>query len=426
MLKKLRQIWKIKDLRNSILFVLFMLLIFRLAAHIPIPGVNQDNLADYFSQNQFLGLVNLFSGGGMDSFSIVAMGVAPYITASIIFQLLPMIVPALEELQKEGPSGQEKINRWTRYSSVPFAALQAFGLITILQQSGRPILGDITSIDYFLIILTMTAGSVFLMWIGELITEKGIGNGISLLILAGIISAAPTALQNTIIAFDASQILNLVLFTVIALVTVVSIVVITEAQRNIPVSYARAVRGNSAGYGGSFESYLPIRVNQAGVIPIIFAISFILFPPMIAQFFLQAKSATLANIANWTIYFFENQVIYGVLYFVMVFAFTYFYTAIIFKPDDIAENLQKQGGFVPGIRPGKSTSDYLSFVSNRILLVGAVFLSVIAVLPLVVQSVTGLTTIAIGGTGLLIIVSVVIDTVQKIDAQLTMRDYEGL
>lgn len=410
-------------MRNSILFVLAMLVIFRLAANIPIPGIDREALRNLFSQNQFLGLINVFSGSAMSNFSVAALGVAPYITASIIFQLLVMIIPKLEELSKE-EAGQQKINQWTRYLSVPLAVLQSFGLITLLRQSSQQIITDLAAVQLTFIVLTMTAGTVFLMWIGELISERKIGNGISLLIFAGIISALPTALQQTLVTFDYSQIFTLVIFVLVALVTIVGVVIITEGERKVPVSYAKIVRGTRM-YGG-VDTYLPIKVNQGGVIPIIFAISIILFPPMIAQFFLNAKTEFLVRAAEWVIMLFQNQLFYGIAYFLMVFAFTYFYTAVIFHPDQIAENLQKNGGFVPGIRPGKPTASYLQYTVNRIILTGAIFLGLIAVLPLAMQQLTGLQTLVIGGTSLLIVVAVVIDSVQQINAQLTMRDYEGL
>jgi len=423
-LKKLVQIWRIKDLRNSLLFVLGMLVIFRIAAHIPVPGVDTAALASFFNSNQLLGVMNVLSGGGMESFSLVAMGVAPYITASIIFQLLGMIIPKLEELSKEGESGRRKINQWTRLLTVPLAALQGYGLIVLLRQSQIQILTDFSPWRLFVTIITVSAGTVFLMWIGELISEKNIGNGISLLIFAGIVVRVPAVLQQTLLVFDKSEILNLILFIIIAIITIVGVVIITEGQRNVPVQYARQVRGTKM-YGG-VSTHLPLRVNMAGVIPIIFAISVILFPPLIAQFFLNAKSIFLVNFAHGVINLFQNQVFYGVMYFLLVFAFTYFYTEVVFHPDQIAENLQKQGGFIPGIRPGSHTAEYLKKTTNRIILAGALFLGLIAVLPLVMTSFTGLATLAIGGTSLLIVVQVIIETVKKIESQLTMRDYEGL
>ncbi len=423
MLDKLEQIWKAKDLRNNILFVLAMLVIFRLVAHIPVPGVNTVALKNLFASNQILGLLNLFSGGGMQNFSLVMMGVAPYITSSIIFQLLGMIVPSIEEMQKE-ESGRQKINMWTRWLTVPLAAFQAYGMITLLRRGSAGILGDITPFNFFVMIVTITAGSIFLMWIGELITEKNVGNGISLLIFAGIVAVLPTAIQRIFITFDQTQLFMLIGFVVIGLITVVGVVIINEGQRNIPVQYARQVRGNRT-FGGT-STHLPLRVNMAGVIPIIFAISVVLFPSMIAQFLIHAKTAWVAQAAQETINLFNDQLFYGIVYFILVFAFTYFYTEVIFHPAQVAENLQKQGGFIPGIRPGKNTSDYLSATTHKIILVGALFLGLIAVLPLVMRYFTGIQSLSVGGTSLLIVVSVVIETVKQIESQLTMREYDGL
>ncbi len=422
--KKIIQIWKIKDLRNSILFVMAMLVIFRIAAHIPIPGINAAAIKDFFASNQLLGIMNILSGGGMENFSIVAMGVAPYITASIIFQLLIMIIPRLEEISKEGEAGQRKINKWTRMLTIPLAALQGYSLIALLNKSSSQIFIDLNPWRLFTIITTVTAGTVFLMWIGELISEKHIGNGISLIIFAGIVSGLPSTIQQTILIFDKSQIITLGLFIIIAILTVVGVVIITEGQRNVPVSYAKRVRGMKM-YGG-VNTHLPLRVNMAGVIPIIFAISIILFPPMIAQFFLTAKTHFLVTAAEKVIAIFQDQIFYGVSYFILVFGFTYFYTSVVFHPDQISENLQKQGGFIPGIRPGRHTAEYLKNTTNRIILAGALFLGIIAVLPLILRGFTGVATLAIGGTSLLIVVSVVIETFKQIESQLTMRDYEGL
>ncbi len=422
MWEKLSQIWRLKDLRNKILFVLGMLVVFRLAAHIPIPGVNVENLREFFGSNQILGLLNLFSGGGMQNFSIVMMGVAPYITASIIFQLLGMIIPKIEDMQKE-EAGRQKINMWTRVATVPLAILQAYGMIAILRQSAKPI---VESTDFFsmaAMLITITAGTLFLMWIGELITEKKIGNGISLLIFAGIIVRVPTALQAVVVNFSQEQVINLLVFAFIAVVTVVGVVIISEGQRNIPVSYAKRVRGMKM-YGG-MNTHLPIRVNTAGVIPIIFAISIILFPSMVAQFLVRVDSAWVKAISEGVISLFNNQLFYGILYFLLVFGFTYFYTAVIFHPYQIAENLQKNGGFIPGIRPGSQTAEYLQNTISRITLTGALFLGLIAVLPLVMQQVSGLQSMVIGGTSILIVVSVAIEMVKQVESQLTMRDYEG-
>ncbi len=423
-IKKISQIWKTKDIRNDILFVLMVLIIFRIGAHIPIPGVDVSGLKDFFASNQMLGLLNLFSGGGLENFSIMMLGVGPYITSSIIFQLLVMIIPKLEELSKEGEAGQRKINQYTRWATVPLAMLQGYGFITLFQnQGGYKILGELTSFQYIIAIATVTAGTMFLTWLGELISERRLGNGISLLIFAGIVAGLPTTIQQTFLAFDKTQITSMVLFGVIAIVTVIGVVFITEGQRNIPVSYARRVQGSKM-HGGT-NTHLPLRVNQGGVIPIIFAISVILVPPMIAQFFTRASSVWLAGGADFVINMFNNQIFYGVFYFVLVVAFTYFYSAVVFKPEQIAENLQKQGGFIPGIRPGRPTIDYLQNTVFRINLTGSLFLGLIAVLPLILRAYTGVNTLVIGGTSLLIVVSVVIETVKKVEAQMQVHEYDA-
>lgn len=424
MWEKFKQILRVPELRNNLLFIAAMLVVFRIAAHIPVPGVNLENLKQFFASNQIFGLINIFSGGGMQNFSVVALGVAPYITASIIFQLLAMVIPSLEELTKE-PGGMDKINRWTRFATVPLALLQSYGMISLLrQQSNFQIISGMTGFQLASTMITLTAGTILLMWIGELITERKLGNGVSLIIFAGIVSSLPRMLSNAFLTFDQSQLLTWILFAAVAVITIVGVVLINEGTRNVPVSYARHVRGSTA--QGGVQTHLPLKVNMAGVIPIIFAISLILFPPMIANFFLHAKTAFLVTAAEWTIRIFQNQLLYGVLYFLFVFGFTYFYTAVIFHPQQIAENLQRQGGFVPGIRPGKHTEDYLSYVTSRIILAGALFLGILAVLPLVIQQFTGSQQLIIGGTSLLIVVSVVIETVRQIESQLTMRDYEGL
>ncbi|MBI5404921.1 MAG: preprotein translocase subunit SecY [Candidatus Kerfeldbacteria bacterium] len=423
MLEKLGQIWRVRDLRKKVLFVFAMLVVFRVVAHIPVPGVDPDALKNFFGSNQLLGLLNVFSGGGLENFSVVMLGVGPYITASIIFQLLTMIIPALERLQKEGEQGYQKINQWTRLLAVPLAVLQAFSTITLLRQQGQGIIPSMSTFEFVTAVVVITGGTMFLMWIGELITEQKIGNGISLLIFAGIVASIPTSLQQTIAVFDSTKIFTYALIGVVGLITIAAIVFITEAQRNIPVSYARRIRGNQA-FGG-VDTHLPLRVNQAGVIPIIFAVSLVVFPPLVAQFFSNSAIGWLATAARQTIVLFQNQIFYAAIYFFLVVAFTYFYTTVVFHPQQIAENLQKQGGFIPGIRPGQNTAEYLRYVSNRIMLAGALFLGAVAVLPNILQSATNLSTLVVGGTSLLIVVAVVIETVKQIDAQLVMRDYEG-
>lgn len=422
MFEKITQIFKIKQLRNKIFFILGLLVVFRIAAAIPLPGVNTAQLKQLFEGNQFLGLLNIFSGGGLSNISIALLGVGPYITSSIIMQLLTMIVPRLEQLYKEeGEAGRQKFNMLTRWITIPLAGLQAFSMVALLKSQN--VMGDLTGFETFLIILISTAGTIFLMWLGELITEKGIGNGVSMIIFAGIVASLPGGVSQAFATFDSTQFFTYLIFAVVALITISGVVLVTEAQRNIPVSYAKRIRGNKM-YGG-VSTHLPLRVNQAGVIPIIFAISIMLFPGMIANFLMQMKNQTIVSIATFVNSVFQNQIFYGVMYFVLVVAFTYFYTAVVFDPNKISENLQKQGGYVPGIRPGRNTSDYLYRIMNRITLSGSLFLGSIAVLPLVIKAFSGIDHIAIGGTSILIVVSVVIEIVKQIESQLVMRDYEG-
>lgn len=422
MWEKILKIWGTKDVRNNILVVLGLLTVFRLVAHMPVPGVDTENLRNFLAGNQVLGLLNLFSGGTMENFSIVMLGVAPYITASIIFQLLTMIVPRLEEISKEGESGQQRINMYTRWLTVPLAFLQSYGMIKLLNNSPRPVLADLSVFNIVVVMLTITAGTMFLVWLGELISERKVGNGISLLIFAGIVSSLPTTLRNAAVNYTSADFYTFALFALIGIATVVGVVFISEGQRNIPVNYAKQVRGTHV-YGGG-NTHLPLRVNMAGVIPIIFAISLVMFPSMIAQFFISSKATWLASAATKTIVLFQNQLFYGVVYFLLVFGFTYFYTAVVFHPQKIAENLQKQGGFVPGVRPGKETEKYLQDTMRRINLVGASFLGLIAVLPLLVQQFSGSQTFSIGGTSLLIVVAVAIETAKQIDSQMTMHEYD--
>ena len=425
MIERLRQIWKTRELRRTLFFVLLMLVAFRILSHIPIPGVDPTGLQRLLEGNQILGLLNLFSGGGLQNFSIVMSGVGPYITASIIMQLLTMIIPRLEAIQKDGEQGQNRINQYTRYLTVPMAILQAFGTLTFLKQQGaQSVLGTLTSLQMLTAITCIVGGSMLLMWIGEIINEKKVGNGISLIIFAGIVAQLPSSVQQFLSTYDPSQLFTIIAFLGVGIITIAGVVFVTEGQRNIPVTYARHVVGTQPASGG-VDTHLPLRVNQAGVIPIIFAVSIILFPPLIAQFFTNSAIPWVANLAQWVQTTFQNQTVYGIMYFILVVAFTYFYTAVVFKPDQIAENLQKQGGFIPGMRPGQPTATYLSFVSNRIILAGALFLGLIAVLPTIMQSTTNMQSLAIGGTSLLIVVSVVLESVKQIQAQLVMRDYEA-
>lgn len=422
MFGKIIQIFKIKELRNKIFFILALLIVFRLVANIPVPGVDQERLKLFFENNQFFGLLNLFSGRGLSSISIVMLGVGPYITASIIMQLMTMIIPKLEQIYKEeGEAGRQKFNQWTRWLTVPLAALQTFGMITLLKS--QQIIGATGSFDIISIVIVTLAGTIFLMWLGELITEKGIGNGVSLIIFAGIVAGLPSGLGQMFAVFDSSQLFTYLILLAIIIGAIGAIVFMTEGQRNIPVSYAKRIRGNRM-YGGT-STHLPLRINQAGVIPIIFAMSIMLFPGMVSNFLANASNPAVANIAKGIGSFFQKQWFYGSMYFILVVAFTYFYTAVVFDPNKISESLQKQGGYIPGIRPGKTTTEYLYRIMNRVTLSGAIFLGLIAVLPFIVQGFTSIGSVSIGGTGLLIVVSVVIETMKQIEGQLIMRDYEG-
>lgn len=416
-----RQLFKGKDLRNKVLIVAALLIVTRLFASIPIPGADQEKLRLFFAQNQFLGLVNLFSGGALSNFSIAMLGVGPYITATIILQLLTMVFPSIKTMYyEEGEQGRQKFNQYARLMTAALAAIQGFSFLSYLKTQG--VVASLSPFDLVVNIFLITAGSMFLMWLGELITEQKIGEGVSLIIFSGIIAGLPTSLRTNILTFDPSQIPSYVIFIALALVTIVGVVLINDAERKIPVNYAKRVRGMKM-YGGA-NTYLPIRVNQAGVIPIIFAISLLLFPGMIAQVLALTKNPAILQLAAQTQALLNNQAVYGISYFVLVFIFTYFYTMITFEPNEISKNLQKQGGFIPGIRPGQNTASYLSQVLNRITFPGAIFLGVIAVLPLIVQAITGVTSLRLGGTSLLIVVSVALDTLRQIRAQLLMREYD--
>ncbi|MBI2446794.1 MAG: preprotein translocase subunit SecY [Parcubacteria group bacterium] len=422
MLNKIIQIFKIKDLRNRIFFVLALLVVFRFMAIIPVPGVDAMRLKSFFEGNQLFGLLNIFSGGAMDNLSIVMLGVGPYITASIIMQLLTMLIPALKELyHEEGEIGRQKFNQYTRYLTVPLAALQGYGLLVLLRN--QEIITTQSSLIFFSSVFAVTAGSMFLMWLGELITEKNIGNGISLLIFAGIVSSLPIDLKQTLLTYDASLFFTYLAFAVVSIVVIAGVIIVTEGERAIPIAYAKRIRGNRI-FGGSM-AHLPLRVNQAGVIPIIFALSILLFPQLIAQVIGGFDIMWLSQIARSSAAFLQNQFVYGSFYFILVILFTYFYTAITFDPDQISQNLQKQGGFIPGIRPGGSTAEFIKRILNRVVLIGAIFLGTIAVLPIAVQYFTGIATLTIGGTALLIVVSVVLESMKQIKSQLIMREYEG-
>ncbi len=413
---------KTPDVRRKLLFTAGIFIVFRIFAHIPVAGVNLGALKNLFSQNQFLGLLDIFSGGTLANFSVMALGLNPYINASIILQLLTMVFPKLEALSKEGESGRQKINQYTRMLTVPLAILQSIGMYALLRSQG--IISTLSTIDVVSFIATMTAGTMLLVWLGELISEKGIGNGISLLIFAGIVGRIPVIFGQTLSTVNATNFFNLITFLVLGLLVIASIIVINEGTRRITVYYAKRVRGNKM-YGGQ-STHLPLRVNQAGVIPIIFAVSLVLLPSIVANYLTASPNKLLSSIATTVTGLFNpSGPFYNGLYFLLVVGFTYFYTAVIFNPKKIAEEIQKYGGFIPGIRPGTPTASYLNYVLTRITLAGAIFLGIIAIFPTVARAFTNVQTLLLGGTGILIVVSVVLETIKAVEAQLVMRNYEG-
>ena len=424
MYESLLNAFRAPDIRRRILFVLGILIVFRALAHVPVPGADPEALKGFFENNALFGLLDLFSGGGLSRFSVVGLGVNPYINASIIMQLMTGVIPALQALQREGEYGRNRINQYTRYLSVPLAVLQSYGFLALLNSQGVLTTDfNLASFATLTQIITLTTGSVILMWLGELITEKGIGNGISFIIFAGIVSRIPSGILRFL---ETPNWIQAIVFVVFALVAVAVIVFITEGQRRIPVQYASRVRGRRMYQGGT--TFLPLRVNQAGVIPIIFAVSILLFPSQIAGYFTSSDVQVVRDIASFFVTTFgpQNPVIYGGLYFLLTVGFTYFYTAFTFKPDETAEQLRKNGGFIPGIRPGRPTQDYLARVVNRITVAGALFLGTIAVMPFVISIFfPGSSSLSLGGTSLLIAVSVVVETMKQLEAQLLMRSYEG-
>jgi preprotein translocase subunit SecY len=421
-MEKILQIFKIKDLRTKVLMVLLWLIVFRLLAAIPIPGFDIARLQQFFASNQLFGFLNLFSGGALGNFSIMMLGVGPYITATIIMQLLTMIFPAMKAMYyEEGPVGRAKFNRYSRWLTVPMALLQGYGFLNLLKSQG--VLGDLGFAQLITNVLVITAGSVALMWIGELITEYKIGNGISLIIFAGIVSGVPAAARSIFLSYDPALLPTYVAFLILSVVIIAGVVFVNQGERKIPVSYSKRIRGNRM-YGGSM-SYLPLRVNQAGVIPIIFAISILLFPQFLAQIVAVFSSDLSLKLNGWVTGFLNNQAAYSIIYFSLVVVFTYFYTAITFDPKEIAKNLQRSGGFVPGIRPGEPTGDFIGNLTKRITFFGAIFLGVVAILPNITQMITGVQILTIGGTALLIVVSVALESMQQVNSQLVLREYEG-
>ncbi len=410
-----------KAIRNRIAFVLVALVIFRALATIPIPGVDQVVLEQFFANNQFLGLLNIFSGGGLSNLSIVMLGVGPYITGSIIMQLMTVMSPQVKAMQSEdGEAGRAKFMQYGRMLTLPLAVLQGFGFLSLLQSQG--VISQMSPMQFIVNVLLVVAGSMLLMWIGELVTEYGIGNGVSIIIFAGIVAGIPqTVSQLGYSLTDPTQLPLYIGFVFVALAVIYAVVLMTEAERSVPITYAKQSRGTQT-YGGT-TSYLPLRLNQAGVIPIIFALSILLFPQMVlnilSAFNLPWVPGAIAKVNE----ILANQIIYGGAYFVLVFLFTFFYTAVTFDPDTIAKNLQRNGAFITGIRPGAHTSEYLGNLITRLTLVGATFLGLVAVFPIGMQMLTGIASLAIGGTALLIVVNVVLDLIRRIDAQVSLREY---
>jgi len=419
-LNKIKAIFSDKTLRNRVLFVLGALVVFRLLSAIPIPGVDAIKLQNFISNNQFVGVLNIFSGGGLSTLSIIMLGVGPYITASIIMQLLTIMSPRLKAMyQEDGEIGRKKFTQLSRMITIPLAIVQGLALLVLLRKQG--IMTDMSIFGLVTNLSVVVAGSMLIMWIGELVSEFGIGNGVSLIIFAGIVASIPKEVSQFFFTFDISNLPVYILFLAVGLLIVAGVVVVSEAERPIPVTYAKQVRGDHV--AGGTQTYLPIRINQAGVIPIIFALSILLFPQMIGTALAGMTNGTLLAISKGLLWFVANTWLYSFMYFIFVFLFTYFYTAVTFDPQQISTNLQKNGAFVPGIRPGEATREYISKILNRTTMMGAVFLGVIAVLPLIIKSITGITAFAIGGTALLIVVSVVLDLIKKTEAQLSMREY---
>ncbi len=419
-IRKLKLSFGDHEIRFRIFFLIGALALFRLLAAIPIPGVNRTALASFFANNQFFGLLNIFSGGGLSQLSIVMLGVGPYITASIIMQLGTMVFPQVKQAYfEEGEAGRAKFIEWSRLLTIPIAVLQAVGFLFLLE--GQNVISHLGSVALIANIALVTAGSLLLMWLGELVTEFGIGNGVSLIILAGILARVPSGISETLFASTAANIPAYLAFILLALAMIYAVVVVSDAERSIPIAYARAVRGAALSQGAA--TYLPIRLLQAGVIPIIFALSLLLLPQMALSMLGALHISFATSAALWYTAFLSNPWKYGTIYFLLVVLFTYFYTAVTFEPKRVAENLQKTGAFVPGVRPGRETEEYIGKVVNRVTLPGACFLGLLAVAPSIIQGLTGITTLVLGGTALLIAVQVALDLAQKIDAQVSLREY---
>lgn len=420
-LDKIKSLFRDPELKRKTLFTLFIFLVFRIFAFLPVPAINLPRLQALFAQNQFLSLLDIFSGGTLINFSVMALGLNPYINASIVIQLLTAIFPQLEKLSKEGEFGRHKINQYTRFLTAPLTIVQAIGIFVLLKN--QKIIGTLNPIEFFSFVFTMMAGTFILVWFGELISEFGLGNGISLLIFAGIVGRIPVVFGRTISIVNQELIFNIAIFLILAVFVIASIVFINEAIRKIPVYYAKRIRGNRVFQGAT--NYLPLKLNQAGVIPIIFAVSFVLIPQLLGNFLIYVKNPAIAKTASFVVKLFNpSGFFYNFFYFILVMGFTYFYTVIVFNPQKISEEIQKHGGFIPGIRPGLATKQYLEKVLYKITSVGAVFLGLVAILPAIISKLTGINGLVIGGTGILIVVSVILETFKTVEAQLVMKSYD--
>lgn len=419
-IEKLKIIFTEKTIRDRVLFVLFALVIFRALAAVPIPGVDHAVLEQFFENNQFLGLLNIFSGGGLTNLSIIMLGVGPFITASIIMQLMTVMSPRLKAMySEEGDAGRIRFTQYSRMLTLPLAILQAFGFLSLLKSQG--VLVGLETFAFIVNIVIVVAGSMLLIWLGELVTEYGVGNGVSIIIFAGIVAVLPGHVQQLIANYSAAEIPLYVGFFAATIAIIFGVVYMTQAERQVPVTHAKQVRGGKT-YGGTM-SYLPLRLNQAGVIPIIFALSIMLFPQMVLNILSSFNVSGTADLLTKVNAFFANNELYAAVYFVLVIVFTFFYTAVTIDPDAMSKNLQRTGAFIPGIRPGAHTADYIGKIITRITLIGAFFLGIIAVLPMLMQIITQSQALAVGGTALLIAVSVVVDLVRRLDAQASLRQY---
>lgn len=420
-LEKINLIFSDKELKNKLFFTLFIFFVFRVFVFLPIPSINILKLKALFAQNQFFSLLDIFSGGTLINFSVMALGLNPYINASIILQLMTVIFPSLEQLFKEGEYGRYRLNQYTRLLTLPLTLIQSIGIYVFLRNQN--IINNLNFIEFLSFVFTLSAGTFILVWFGELISEYGLGNGISLLILAGILGRLPVNFSKTLFVLNQEMIFNVFIFLILSLIVIGGVVFINEAVRKIPVFYAKIIKGNKMYHPQS--NFLPLKLNQAGVIPIIFAVSFVLIPQLLGSFLVSLKNQFFISFGKFLLSFFSpTGFFYNLIYFFLVVGFTYFYTIIIFNPQKISEEIQKNGGFIPGIRPGKATKDFLEAVLYKITSVGALFLGIIAILPVIVSKITRIDNLLIGGTGILIVVSVILETFKTIEAQLVMKNYD--